>query len=389
MIEKIALEKPRAKRILLVDFELTEVRRLRFVLKTAGIQPSCDLKIANGQTETEELFVRWHPDLLLIRVAESHNQQLDAKMIRLLRTIRTLEGDRHVGIITIGSGGVTSLEYGADDFLELAYDSEELKARLRAALRLKTIHDELRIANHRLHTLSLTDELTGLGNMRDFTQKYTQLMARCRLGELAFGIVMLDLDYFKSVNDQTNHLFGSFVLSEVGRILKSASDLWSRNDFLARYGGDEFIAVIIGPHAEVRKKSERIRQLICQHHFVRQDFATRVTASIGLAWVPPHYADASEEAIKAADLMLYKSKENGRNCVSDIVLKSQFNADLFNQTSSIVAGKSLVDRQNLSLIQGGHPDRVWPDLASAHSGIPTSAESSTDISKSAAVIRLF
>lgn len=338
MSELTSLEKMRQKRILLVNFEQAEVNDLRQALQTSLDAFTFKLVLANGRDEAEQMFLIWHPDLLLIKAKDPRANYAEKNIIRLLKRIRALEQDRHVGIITIGSGGVENLENGADDFLEMPFAVDELKARIRAALRLKAIHDELRIANHRLRHLSLTDELTGLSNMRDFGQKYAKVMSSCRQGILGFGVVMLDLDYFKSVNDQTNHLFGSFVIGEVGRIFQQAKGLIEDGDFVARYGGDEFIAVLVGSQDTIVAKAEKMRILLEQHCFERQGKSIKLTGSIGVAWVPPYFQDASEEVIKLADLMLYKSKARGRNCVSTISLASPPPQQQEHRTSAATVG---------------------------------------------------
>jgi diguanylate cyclase (GGDEF)-like protein len=312
--------KPRRRRILVVHPDVGAILRLRHAVLAGAGSSGFELLAAANAAGGLRLFAARHPELILLGVSADDKGSPDEEALKLLSRVRAVEGDRHVGIIAVGSSGVACLEAGADDFLEADFDPSELRARVRAALRLKAMHDELRSANHRLRVLSLTDELTGLANMRNFGQKYGELMRRCRSGEVGFGILMLDLDHFKAVNDTTNHLIGSFVISEVGRLLRKTSGIFAEGDVAARYGGDEFIAAVVGSADEVVAKAERIRLLIAHHTFERDGIQVRITASIGVAWVPPLYRDAAEEAVKAADLMLYRSKAGGRDRVSAIRL---------------------------------------------------------------------
>lgn len=301
----------RRRRILIVHPEVDVILRLRRVILEDTTSSRYELMAAANAKGGMRLFAARHPDLILLHV----EQENLGPTLKWISHVRAAQADRHVGIITLGAAGVACLEAGADDFLPSLDHPAELRARLRAALRLKSIHDELRTANHRLRILSLTDELTGLANMRGFGPKYNEMMRRCRAGELSFGVLMLDLDHFKSVNDTTNHLFGSFVISEIGRLFRKNSHWFSPLDLAARYGGDEFIVMLVGSPRDVEAKAERIREMIAAHAFEREGARVRVTASIGVAWVPPRYQDAAEEVIKIADMMLYHSKASGRNRV--------------------------------------------------------------------------
>lgn len=274
----------------------------------------------------QQIFARYHPDLLILTVCPQH-PEVFCEVEQLIRAIRRTETDRHAGILVVADGadasllGAKMLDAGADDFVPATYDSRELRARIKAALRLKSIHDELRTANHRLRVLSLTDELTGLGNMRSFNQGYGEFMRRCRAKTSGLGVMMLDLDHFKAVNDSTTHLVGSYVISEVGRALRASQIFTEGSSILARYGGDEFVAaVLISDLDALALLAERVRTMLAKTAFVKDGHTVRITCSIGVAWAPPGYQGAAESIIKAADQMLYRSKGLGRNRVSGEVL---------------------------------------------------------------------
>ena len=303
--------KSRRRRILVVHPEAAMISRLRETLTVDLERETYEILAAADSHAAKLILASRHPDLVLLAIDEQH----PATTFDFIHHIRALDADRHVGIITLGDAGVASLEAGADDFLANCDAPAELRARVRAALRLKSIHDELRSANHRLKLLSLTDDLTGLANMRCFSQKYAVMIRRCRAGELGFGIVMLDLDHFKSVNDTTNHLFGSFVISEIGRLFRKHAYLLGPEDIAARYGGDEFIVMLVGSPPEIEAKAERIRQLIAEQSFERDGNKAEITASVGVALVPPSYQGEAEQIIKLADMMLYHSKAGGRDRV--------------------------------------------------------------------------
>jgi diguanylate cyclase (GGDEF)-like protein len=278
---------------------------------------------ASAVDEAMRLFHSHHPDLILLSTneVETIGREVCCK-------VRETEGNRHTGIIFIDSRSaddstlsVQCLEMGADDFLRKGCSPMELIARVRAVLRLKAMTDELRSANHRLRILSMTDELTGLANMRSFNQRFSEILRGCRKGDASIAVMMMDLDHFKSVNDTTNHLVGSYVIAEAGRLLRQ-NDIFEERDVAARYGGDEFIAVFHADSAEAaRVKAEAVRTMIGNTAFSKDGCVIRITASIGVAWACAGFDGRAEDIIKAADLMLYRSKNAGRNRVSCMVLK--------------------------------------------------------------------
>ncbi len=320
----------RPMHVLIVDPDDRHRLELMHLLKTAKM---CVGMVVNGvgsASEAIERFRYYHPDLLLISGGDFF-----AKSAEIIREIRSFEGNRHTGIIIAnrghedeGSRSVAVLEMGADDYLRSDCSDAELVARVRSVLRLKAMTDELRQANHKLEVLSLTDDLTGLANMRCFNQRYVELLDECRKGSFGAGILMLDIDHFKSVNDSTNHLVGSHVLSGIGRLLPTIASFGDR-DILARFGGDEFIVACEAmDYRYLRDLGEALRQAIAEAAFDCEGHHVRVHASIGVAWVERGFRGRAEDIIKAADLMLYRSKNSGRNIVSGMVLKYPVQLDL-------------------------------------------------------------
>jgi diguanylate cyclase (GGDEF)-like protein len=308
--------------ILVMSPHAEERQRLEALLQGHAEMPSI-LLAASTVEDAMNLFRQHHPDLVIISADDLKTVGAD-----LCDQIRTTEVNRHTGIIFIdrravddGTLSVECLEMGGDDFLRHTCGTEELRARVRAVLRLKAMTDELRSANHRLRVLSMTDELTGLANMRSFNQRFSESLRHCRAGMTGIGVLMLDLDHFKTVNDTTNHLIGSYVIAEVGRIIRM-SQLFSESDTAARYGGDEFIiAVEVAQADELKRRAEALRALIAMEEFKRDGCSVRITASIGFAWTAPGFHGRAEDVIKAADLMLYRSKDLGRDRVSGMLLK--------------------------------------------------------------------
>lgn len=278
---------------------------------------------AKSQQEALKLFKTIHPDLILITY---NNECNDGQY--LCSVIRKEEIERRTGIVFIGSSDnldemspVECLKSGADDFITKEATPREIKARVNAVLRLKFLADELRAANHRLEILSLTDELTGLDNMRAFNSKYSSLLDQCRNGVSGLGVLMIDLDHFKEINDRCNHLVGSYIIREVGRLIR-LSGIFPASASKARYGGDEYIISFLSESYEkAMEKCEKLRKIIASSHFTKDNHEITITCSSGLCWVEDLYTGSDDEPIKAADIMLYKSKQYGRNQVNGMIMK--------------------------------------------------------------------
>lgn len=335
---KLDLIRGSQSKILIVDSRVSEDSAF-----WAGLFPAENFRLlaAKNVQEAFAIFGVDHPDLIVIRT------RVDGDLGRdLCRKVRIQEGQRHTGIVFLDDHSeardsviVDCLESGADEFINGKSSSAEVLARIRAVLRLKCMTDDLRSANHRLQLLSFTDELTGLANMRCFSQKYMSALKICRAGHTGLGIMMIDLDHFKKVNDSSNHLVGSYVIGEVGRLIKS-SGLLATSDIAARYGGDEYI-LCCSAHdlTQIVAKAEALRVRIFGSHFDRDGVTIRLTASIGCAFIEPGYNGKAEAPIKAADLMLYRSKSLGRDRVSGLLLHSD--TDLANLSRFIESKDNL------------------------------------------------
>jgi diguanylate cyclase (GGDEF)-like protein len=228
--------------------------------------------------------------------------------------------DSYVSVIFVSGESntetvVNGLDLGADDYIIKPFSPAEFLARVRAQLRIKDLTDNLRKANLKLQELVEIDDLTGLFNMRSIYQKLDLEIQRSKRYQRQVCVVMMDMDYFKSVNDGHDHLFGSFVLSEVGKLIQKTV----RNiDIPARYGGDEFLIVLTETHHDgAMAFCERLRTMICNYHFKNGSDEIRLTASLGFAIASPSEYDLDAQAlVREADRALYESKRSGRNRTS-------------------------------------------------------------------------
>jgi two-component system cell cycle response regulator len=211
---------------------------------------------------------------------------------------------------------VLGLQRGADDYLPLPCDPDELLARVRALLRVKEMHDRVLSIQRELERLVVSDPLTGLYNRRYLIERLGQEMNRVDRygGKLAFA--MIDLDGFKPVNDKYGHVFGDRLLravaSEISRSLRTP-------DVAARYGGDEFAVILPQTQPEgALRVCERIRKAVEQLALSSGDIPVSVTATLGVADYPAEGIATAEELIQAADEALYGAKRGGKNRYSAV-----------------------------------------------------------------------
>jgi two-component system cell cycle response regulator len=203
---------------------------------------------------------------------------------------------------------VEGLRLGAHDYLRKPFESAELLARVRAALRVKTLQDDLRARNAELDRMSRTDALTGLSNRRHMEERLREIHSGVRRHGGLLGVLMIDIDRFKSVNDVHGHVAGDSVLRAVALRLQATVRL---EDVLGRWGGDEFLVLVDrADEPGVVALAERIRTAIAEGNIASlSGEPIRVTASVGCC-----IADAHAEAIlDGADSALYAAKDAGRD----------------------------------------------------------------------------
>ena len=168
------------------------------------------------------------------------------------------------------------------------------------------------IVHERVENLAATDGLTGLFNRRYFDSAFARELARCDRSSSSLGLLLADIDHFKSFNDTYGHAMGDLVLKKVAGILSGAL---RKADVLARFGGEEF--VILLPSVTARgalESAERLRQSVAGAGVHPGGPRKQVTVSIGAALFPTDASD-SESLLKAADEALYDAKHLGRNRV--------------------------------------------------------------------------
>jgi len=181
------------------------------------------------------------------------------------------------------------------------------------AMRLDAAYRELEATNAKLKETSFKDEVTGLYNRRFFSLRLEEEISRFRRFNHPVSVVVLDVDGFKSVNDEFGHAVGDETLRDIAQILMKHS---RGINVVSRYGGDEFAILLVETSkAGARLYADRIRQVIGGFPF---SHGKCITASLGVASVPDDDAATAEDLFRAADEALYAAKRAGKNQVAAI-----------------------------------------------------------------------
>jgi diguanylate cyclase (GGDEF)-like protein len=298
----------RAGRVLVVKPEEERRKALREQLSREGY----DCVFLPDGDELLRLTAEYQPDLILLAADLPGVSGLE-----LVGDLRAMDPRMHYPVILIGTAAseeevAHGLLAGADDFVPDAERLQELRARIRVQLRNKRFYDALeRVRNERdtLRRDSQTDPLTGLLNRRSLQ---AEVASRCAAKE-RFGVLFMDLDHFKSVNDRYGHEMGDRVLVAVASVLKSGL---RPGDVVGRYGGEEFVGVVAGAGPEsARLVAERLRGAV-EMMLPPKGGPSKLTISIGTTVFDPRQSDEStEDLLHRADMALYAAKRTGRNKV--------------------------------------------------------------------------
>ena len=207
---------------------------------------------------------------------------------------------------------VRALESGAAECLTTPFEASELRARLIVATRILKRQESLINSREELRILATRDPLTDIWNRRSIQEILEEEMDRAASSERSTGVLLVDLDHFKKVNDTHGHLAGDLVLQETSRRLKNTLRVY---DSIGRYGGEEFLIVVPGSaEGELRELAERLRAVIEKEPVRIGASEIRITLSIGAAIVPPR-GKLLVSALAVADEALYDAKRFGRNCI--------------------------------------------------------------------------
>jgi len=298
-----------AGRVLIVDDRSSSAERMALLL---GREQIVEIEL----NPEEALFhtTEGNFDLVVVSLALQKHDGL-----RLCSQLRSLERTRNIPILAIcdsedSARMIRGLEIGVNDYLMRPIDKNELHARVRTQIRKKRYAERLRDNVQQSIEMAITDGLTGLYNRRYMESHLGSLVEQAASRGKPLTALVLDIDYFKSVNDTHGHDAGDDVLREFAtRIKKSIRGI----DLACRLGGEEF--VIIMPEADMAVATivaERLRRRVASEPFAiaHGSKTIEVTISIGLATLDTA-DDNAATILKRADQALYRAKRDGRNRV--------------------------------------------------------------------------
>jgi two-component system, cell cycle response regulator len=302
------LMKIQTKRILIAEDDPVSRRMLEAFLVKWGYQVTIAvdgldaLRILDEDDAPPLAILDWMmPGLEGPDVCQRVRQRPDRPYIYiLLLTARRQKGDLLQG-----------LEAGADDYLTKPFDSQELRARLHVGQRILDLQGNLIAVREELLFRATHDWMTGISNRPSVLDALNRERARQVREGGSFGIIMIDLDHFKHINDTYGHLCGDSVLKEVARRMI----LFVRPyDFVGRYGGEEFL--IVAPSSDslgTLTLAERIRKGIESEPFATEEGQLHVTVSCGTASTSGKHPLELASLLRIADGALYRAKDKGRN----------------------------------------------------------------------------
>ncbi len=297
-------------RVLVAEDEPTSRRLLQSSLSRWGYE------VVVAQDGNEAARILLSPDAPKLAVLDWLMPGIDGA--QLCRNIRGNKPEPYTYILLLtGKSGkldvIEGLEAGADDYVCKPFDPRELKVRLRTGKRIIYLQDQLISAREALRDQATRDQLTGLWNRAAALGILTSELQRSRREGASLGIVMVDLDHFKHVNDTFGHLVGDEVLR---RVAQAMSDVTRRYDSVGRLGGEEFLIVLPGcDESNAISHAERMRAAVARLEITGQAELILPKISVGVSVYNGEPLVDEFDLIQAADSALYQAKRGGRNRV--------------------------------------------------------------------------
>jgi diguanylate cyclase (GGDEF)-like protein len=204
-----------------------------------------------------------------------------------------------------------AMQAGADDYLVKPFDELELKARLLVGKRILDLQEELVSARESMRHAATHDSLTGLMNRGEIVGMLQRELGRAIRERKPVGVILGDVDHFKSVNDTLGHLFGDEALREIGRRLRAQLRVY---DGVGRYGGEEFLMIL--PNCDLPNtllRANELHEIVAATPVVYSGEERLITMSMGVAVSARDGKNEVEALLNQADAGLYAAKEKGRN----------------------------------------------------------------------------
>ena len=267
---------------------------------------SVDVVSAFTAGEGFDLARQQQPDLILLDVNLPDGSGFD-----VCEQLKSDPATLHVPVIFISSdeeifNKVRAFDLGAADYVAKPFEPAELRARVRTALNTKALMDML------AHQAQI-DGLTGLHNRGYFDQRFGQELAAARRYRRCIGLLLLDVDHFKNINDTLGHPRGDQVLRKLASLVRSTV---RESDIACRYGGEELAIILTQTSCrDTYNAGLRLAEAIRSSEELTAMAGRRVTVSIGAACMGADESKSAEKLLQEADEALYRVKGQGRDGV--------------------------------------------------------------------------
>lgn len=300
-VEAESVDFPR--RVLLVEPSASDQARLRNVLISGQLEV-CTASDLVTALHALSIFL---PNLILVKMRLPTHGGLE-----LLRRVNENRSTRPIPVIFYGDimtaeERIIALNLGATDLISGPFVNAELIARLRATLKAR---HEFTVLEKRAHL----DSLTGLANRSVLESHLLREWNACHRRGVPLAVAILDLDFFKTINDTYGHAAGDEVLRQTAkRLVQSVRS----SDLVARYGGEEF--VVVAPDCPVEAAvamAQRFRASLAESTISAGGIDIAVTASAGIALADAAHQNSPKDLLRQADVALYRAKGSGRDTVS-------------------------------------------------------------------------
>ncbi len=301
----------RPPKLLVVDDEQAILDLLRRRLEALG----CEVSVLAGGSQVLQTVREQLPDLVLLDV-----MMPDLDGFTVCEALKQDPQTRDIPVLLMTARAevesrIKGLELGAHDYIPKPFETSELIARVRAALRVKRLQDQLKDANRQLERLATSDALTDLPNRRTFDHEIYMAMERSRRTDQPMSVIIFDIDHFKKINDTHGHQVGDDALRLIARILAGRRRI---TDPVARYGGEEFVWVLPGAREDdATQVAEWLRRAVGDMTIETLHGRLRLTVSAGITTYDPaaHGPLSTATVLEAADLALRDAKGAGRDRV--------------------------------------------------------------------------
>jgi diguanylate cyclase (GGDEF)-like protein len=297
-------------KVLVADDEIVSRRLIETSVRRWGY----DVVVANDGLEAAQILR--DQDAPHLAVLDWMMPGLDG--IQLCQELRAAQREPYTYIVLLTSKHaktdiIKGLEAGADDYIAKPFDPQELRVRLRTGKRILCLLEQLTAAREALRELAARDPLTDLWNHGSIIELLGQEIERAARQGSCVGVVLADLDHFKSINDTHGHLVGDHVLRQAAQALSSSVRPY---DAVGRIGGEEFLIVLPGcDQLNAVSHAERLRLALKRIVVNTATEPVQFTASFGVTVLGPEtYVDA-QTAVQTADYAMYAAKHAGRDRV--------------------------------------------------------------------------